>query len=78
MPVGTRAAVRTLSAEDLEAIGAEVVLANTYHLMLRPGVDLVSEMGGLGAFMGWTGHDAHGFRRVPGLLARARRSTTTG
>ncbi|HVE93668.1 MAG TPA: tRNA guanosine(34) transglycosylase Tgt [Acidimicrobiales bacterium] len=65
MPVGTRAAVRTLTSADLEAVGAEVVLANTYHLMLRPGTDVVAAMGGLAAFMGWRGHtltDSGGFQ----------------
>ncbi|MCU0269194.1 MAG: tRNA guanosine(34) transglycosylase Tgt [Acidimicrobiales bacterium] len=56
MPVGTRAAVRALSSADLEALGAEVVLANTYHLMLRPGADVVAELGHLHGFMGWDGH----------------------
>ncbi len=56
MPVGTRASVRTLSSADLEALGAEVVLGNTYHLMLRPGADLVAAMGGLHDFMAWEGH----------------------
>jgi queuine tRNA-ribosyltransferase len=56
MPVGTRGAVRTLAADDLEALGAEVVLANTYHLMLRPGADVVAELGGLHRFADWDGH----------------------
>ena len=53
MPVGTRGAVRTLAAEDLEALGAEVVLGNTYHLMLRPGAERMARLGGLHAFMQW-------------------------
>jgi queuine tRNA-ribosyltransferase len=56
MPVGTRGAVRTVSAVDLEAVGAQVVLANTYHLMLRPGIDVIASMGGLHRFTGWGGH----------------------
>jgi queuine tRNA-ribosyltransferase len=56
MPVGTRGAVRHLSAADLERLGFEVVLANTYHLALRPGSDVVERLGGLHGFMGWTGH----------------------
>ena len=55
MPVGTRGSVRTLSAADLESLGVEVMLANTYHLMLRPGADVVASLGGLPAFMGWPG-----------------------
>ena len=56
MPVGTRAAVRTLASSDLQDLGAEVVLANTYHLMLRPGAPVVAELGGLHGFMAWDGH----------------------
>jgi queuine tRNA-ribosyltransferase len=56
MPVGTRGAVRTLAADDLEALGAEIVLGNTYHLMLRPGADTVAKLGGLHGFTGWSGH----------------------
>jgi queuine tRNA-ribosyltransferase len=56
MPVGTRGAVKTLDTADLEAIGAEVVLGNTYHLMLRPGADLIDRRGGLHRFMDWGGH----------------------
>jgi queuine tRNA-ribosyltransferase len=53
MPVGTRAAVKAVDPGDLVALGAEIVLANTYHLMLRPGASLIEEMGGLHGFMGW-------------------------
>jgi queuine tRNA-ribosyltransferase len=56
MPVGTRGAVRTLSSADLESLGAQVVLGNTYHLMLRPGVDTVEALGGLHGFTDWSGH----------------------
>lgn len=56
MPVGTRAAVRTLSSADLEALGVEVVLGNTYHLMLKPGVEVVESLGGLHGFTDWSGH----------------------
>ena len=56
MPVGTRGAVRTLSSADLEGLGAEVVLGNTYHLMLRPGADIVAKLGGLHGFADWHGH----------------------
>ncbi len=56
MPVGTRGAVRLLAAGDLDELGVEVVLANTYHLMLRPGADVVADMGGLHRFCGWEGH----------------------
>ena len=55
MPVGTRGAVKLLSAVDYERLGAEIVLANTYHLMLRPGADVVAALGGLAGFTGWPG-----------------------
>lgn len=53
MPVGTQATVKTMSPEELESIGAEIILSNTYHLYLRPGHDLVAEAGGLHKFMNW-------------------------
>ena len=55
MPVGTRASVRTLDSHDLRAVGTQVVLANTYHLMLRPGASLIAGLGGLHPFMAWDG-----------------------
>lgn len=55
MPVGTRGAIKYLSAADYEALGVEIVLANTYHLMLRPGADVVARFGGIGSFAGWNG-----------------------
>lgn len=55
MPVGTRGSVRGLDAADLRALGADIVLANTYHLMLRPGADVVAQLGELQTFMGWHG-----------------------
>ena len=54
MPVGTSAAVKAADADDLASIGTEIMLANTYHLMLRPGPAVVEEMGGLHDFMNWT------------------------
>ena len=54
MPVGTQGTVRTLSPRDLEACGATMVLANTYHLHVRPGEDVVARLGGLHRFMGWS------------------------
>ena len=53
MPVGTRASVKALDAADLEEIGAPIMLSNTYHLMLRPGSELIEKMGGLHGFMAW-------------------------
>jgi len=56
MPVGTRAAVKTLDPRDLTALDVPLILANTYHLMLRPGADLIADLGGLHRFMAWDGH----------------------
>jgi queuine tRNA-ribosyltransferase len=53
MPVGTRAAIKGLSPAQLEHTGTQVVLANTYHLMLRPGTEVVQQLGGLHRFMAW-------------------------
>lgn len=53
MPVGTQATVKTLSPDELEELGAEIILGNTYHLFLRPGHDVVRELGGLHRFMNW-------------------------
>jgi queuine tRNA-ribosyltransferase len=55
MPVGTRGAVKYLSADDYEHLGVEIVLGNTYHLMLRPGAEAIARFGGLGRFTGWDG-----------------------
>ena len=65
MPVGTRGAIKHLSAADYERIGAQIVLGNTYHLMLRPGAAVVERFGGLGRFAGWNGltlTDSGGFQ----------------
>lgn len=56
MPVGTRGAVRSIAGDDLDRLGAQVVLGNTYHLMLRPGVEVIERLGGLHRFTGWDGH----------------------
>jgi len=53
MPVGTQASVKALTQEALEELGAEIILANTYHLYLRPGHELVRKLGGLHQFMSW-------------------------
>lgn len=65
MPVGTRGVVRALGPDDLETLGAQIILGNTYHLMLRPGADLVEELGGLHSFSDWKGcmlTDSGGFQ----------------
>jgi queuine tRNA-ribosyltransferase len=75
MPVGTQGTVRSLSPADLKAVGAGIVLANTYHLHVRPGEDVVARLGGLHRFMAWGGplltdsggfqvFSLEGFRRV--------------
>jgi queuine tRNA-ribosyltransferase len=79
MPVGTRATVKALSVSDLRRAGTGIVLANTYHLYLRPGVDVVREAGGLAAFSGWGGPtltDSGGFQIVS--LARLCELDETG
>src|SRR5262249_37808372 len=53
MPVGTQGAVKGITHRDLEALGAEILLSNTYHLYLRPGDDLIARRGGLHRFIGW-------------------------
>jgi queuine tRNA-ribosyltransferase len=65
LPVGTRGAVKAMAPWELVEIGFEIVLANTYHLYLRPGIPLVKEAGGLHDFMGWSGPlltDSGGFQ----------------
>ncbi|HVS34867.1 MAG TPA: tRNA guanosine(34) transglycosylase Tgt [Gemmataceae bacterium] len=65
MPVGTQATVKGLTPDQLEAAGVRMILGNTYHLALRPGDDLVAEMGGLHRFMRWDGPiltDSGGFQ----------------
>ncbi len=53
MPVGTQATVKAMTPHELEDIGAQIILGNTYHLMLRPGAELIARLGGLHRFMGW-------------------------
>ena len=65
MPVGTKATVKAVDPDELRALGASIVLGNTYHLHFRPGEDVVDELGGLHAFMGWDGPiltDSGGFQ----------------
>jgi queuine tRNA-ribosyltransferase len=65
MPVGTQATVKTLLPDEVQATGAQIILANTYHLMLRPGPEILRRAGGLHQFMGWTGPiltDSGGFQ----------------
>ena len=64
-PVGTQATVKTLTPADLHELKARLILSNTYHLYLRPGADLIADLGGLHSFMGWDGPiltDSGGFQ----------------
>ena len=79
MPVGTLATVKTLSPEELKECGSGVILANTYHLSLRPGEDIVNEAGGLHKFMNYSGPmltDSGGFQVFS--LADSRQITEEG
>ena len=79
MPVGTRAAVKSLSPDDLRAAGAQIILGNTYHLLVRPGPELVRELGGLHRFMAWDGPiltDSGGYQVFS--LARLRKLSEDG
>jgi queuine tRNA-ribosyltransferase len=79
MPVGTLATVKALDPHELSAMGAQMILANAYHLHLRPGDDLVREMGGLHRFMHWDGpilSDSGGFQVFS--LATLRKITEEG
>jgi queuine tRNA-ribosyltransferase len=65
MPVGTQATVKSVSPEELRAVGTQILLANTYHLMLRPGSELIDSLDGLHSFMHWDGPiltDSGGFQ----------------
>src|SRR5712691_632735 len=87
MPVGTAGTVKAMVAEELRALGAEIILGNTFHLMLRPGIDVVAAHGGLHKFMHWDGPiltDSGGFQvwslgelrdTTPGIEEPRRRPT---
>ncbi len=79
MPVGTQATVKTMYPEQVRALGADIVLANTYHLMLRPGAERVARLGGLHEFMRWPHPiltDSGGFQVMS--LARLRKVDADG
>jgi queuine tRNA-ribosyltransferase len=80
MPVGTTGSVKTLTPDELRAAGCDILLSNTYHLALRPGVETVSALGGLHRMMGWSGAiltDSGGFQ-VMSLSTLGRRVTDAG
>src|SRR3974377_527449 len=79
MPVGTVATVKALYPDQVRAAGADIVLANTYHLMLRPGAERVARLGGLHGFMRWGGPiltDSGGFQVMS--LSKIRKVTVEG
>ena len=79
MPVGTQATVKTLTPRDLDEIGAEIILANAYHLYIRPGIDIIRQAGGIHSFMGWSKPiltDSGGYQVFS--LARLREITDDG
>src|SRR6202047_5532122 len=79
MPVGTAATVKALTQEALEELGASIILANTYHLYLRPGHELIRKVGGLHQFMAWRGAiltDSGGYQVFS--LSELRRVTDEG
>jgi queuine tRNA-ribosyltransferase len=79
MPVGTAATVKAMHLEDVEKAGSEIILGNTYHLMLRPGEDVIEKMGGLHKFMNWKKPiltDSGGFQVMS--LSKIRKITEKG
>lgn len=79
MPVGTQASVKAVSPTELEELRASIILSNSYHLFIRPGLEVIREVGGLHAFMGWNGPiltDSGGFQVFS--LAKLRKVTEEG
>lgn len=79
LPVASRGTVKTLTPEEVRAVGIQMVLSNTYHLYLQPGIDIVVQMGGLHRFMGWDGPiltDSGGYQIFS--LANLRRISDEG
>lgn len=79
MPVGTVATVKAIKASDVRKTGAEIILGNVYHLMLRPGSELIAKLGGLHKFMGWDGPiltDSGGFQVMS--LSKIRKISDQG
>jgi len=79
MPIGTKGAVKAITPQELKDNGADIILANTYHLWQRPGDDLIKRAGGLHKFMGWDGPiltDSGGFQVFS--LAKTRKITEEG
>jgi queuine tRNA-ribosyltransferase len=79
MPVGTQATVKTVSPDELRSLGAQIILSNTYHMMVRPGMEVIRAMGGLHRFMSWNGPvltDSGGFQVFS--LSKLRKITHDG
>jgi len=79
LPIGTYGAVKNLSVEEIKNLGAQIILGNTYHLWLRPGIDIIKKAGGLHKFMNWKGPiltDSGGFQVFS--LAKHRKLTEKG
>jgi len=79
MPVGTQGTVKAMSPDELREVGAQIILGNTYHLFIRPGMDVMRHFGGLHSFMGWDGPiltDSGGFQVFS--LAKLREITEEG
>src|SRR2546426_12127370 len=79
MPVGTQGSVKAVSSRELHELNAQIVLGNTYHLFVRPGIDVIRHFGGLHKFMNWDGpilSDSGGFQNF--LLGQVRKKTGGG
>src|SRR5678816_1739458 len=79
MPVGTQGTVKAVSPQELREVGAQIILGNTYHLFVRPGMDVMRHFGGLHRFMGWDGPiltDSGGYQIFS--LAKLRNITEEG
>src|SRR5215831_8882928 len=79
MPVGTQGSVKAVSSRELRDVGAQIVLGNTYHLFVRPGLDVIRQCGGLHRFMNWDGPiltDSGGYQIFS--LAKLRKITEDG
>ena len=78
MPVGTRASVKAMSPAELIELNAQIILGNTYHLFLKPGMKIMEKAGGLHKFMNWERPYPDRQRRVPGIQSVQSPKTKTG
>src|SRR5438270_13626736 len=73
MPVGTQGSVKAVSSRELRELNTQIVLGNTYHLFVRPGLDVIRHLGGLHSFMNWVGPiltDSGGYKHYSCVLMR--------